>query len=59
LLEYDGKFEEIIDKGDRKDRILWSNMSDIMKGNMIALKQICKKIISIPFELNAKANFAC
>jgi len=34
-------------------------MSNVMNGNFKCIDRISKVLVSLPFEVNAKANFAC
>ena len=62
FLEYNQSFEECVnDPGSRTDKTLWTTHTAVsQKGNNLkALKRISKILVSLPFELNAKGNFAC
>lgn len=59
LLEFDGKFNEVMQQKQlsiRTDKILWFTPDDVDREKQPALAALFKKLISIPFELNKKAN---
>mmetsp|Transcript_126972 Transcript_126972/g.201383 ORF Transcript_126972/g.201383 Transcript_126972/m.201383 type:complete len:427 (+) Transcript_126972:42-1322(+) len=58
-LEFDGKFTDVQQQkllGTRTDKICWFTPDDVDREKQPGLSNLFKKLISIPFELNKKAN---
>lgn len=59
LLEFDGCFQEVSQQkriGQRTDKIHWLTVDELDREKQPGLGSLCKKLISLPFELNKKCN---
>lgn len=58
-LDFDGKFTDVQQQkmiGMRSDKISWLSFDDLDREKQPGLGVLCKKLISIPFELNLKCS---